>query len=213
MDKDLKKKVKELGTIERAHDSEDWRKSEDLAKAVIMNENYEDSLESIRSLKKKLKVNRGILITGIVVFLILLLYVIYTAFNKPVPVQPAVKEPEPEIVTQHIINKNLVFALDVPNVSVDSYKLGDLLDGYEENENAIKIIPEIFKMSTDELKLKGFLDNEYAEDDYVDLEYYFFAIQRACDLILHYVEEYNLKSKSNKEYIKPEDCRLVMWGC
>lgn len=91
--------------------------------------------------------------------------------------------------------------------------LGDLLDGYEENENAIKIIPEIFKMSTDELKLKGFLDNEYAEDDYVDLEYYFFAIQYACDLILHYVEEYNLKSKSNKEYIKPEDCRLVMWGC
>ena len=91
--------------------------------------------------------------------------------------------------------------------------LGDLLDGYEENEDAIKIIPEIFKMSTDELKLKGFLDNEYAEDDYVDLEYYFFAIQYACDLILHYVEEYNLKSNSNKEYIKPEDCRLVMWGC
>ena len=89
--------------------------------------------------------------------------------------------------------------------------LGDLLDGYEENENAIKIIPEIFKMSTDELKLKGFLDNEYAEDDYVDLEYYFFAIQYACDLILHYVEEYNLKSKSNKEYIKPQikDIRII----
>lgn len=69
MDKDLEKKVKELGAIERAHDSEDWRKSEDLAKAVIMNENYEDSLESIRSLKKKLKVNKGVLITGIVVFL------------------------------------------------------------------------------------------------------------------------------------------------
>lgn len=128
MDKDLKKKVKELGAIERAHDSEDWRRSEDLAKAVIMNENYEDSLESIRSLKKKLKVNRGILITGIIVFLILLLYVIYTAFNKPVPVQPIVEEPEQEVVTQHIVNKSLVFALDVPSVSIDSYSIGDLLD-------------------------------------------------------------------------------------
>lgn len=91
--------------------------------------------------------------------------------------------------------------------------LGDLLDDYEENENAVKIIPEIFKMSTDELRLKGFLDNEYAEDDYVDLEYYFFAIQYACDLILHYVEEHNSKVESNKERIEPEDCRLVMWGC
>lgn len=128
MDKDLEKKIRELGAIERAYDSEDWRKSEDLAKAVIMNENYEDSLESIRSLKKKLKANRGILITGIIVFLILLLYMFYTAFNKPVPVQPAVTEPEPQVITQHIVNKNLVFALDVPSVSIDSYSIGDLLE-------------------------------------------------------------------------------------
>lgn len=91
--------------------------------------------------------------------------------------------------------------------------LSDLLGDYEENVNAIKIIPEIFKMSTDELKLKGFLDNEYAEEDYVDLEYYFFAIQYACNLIQHYCEEYNLKVDSYKDYIEPEDCRLVMWGC
>lgn len=88
--------------------------------------------------------------------------------------------------------------------------LSDLLDEYEDNENAAKVIPEIFKMSLDELKIKGFLDNEYAEDDYVELEYYFFALQYACDLIVHYVEEYNM---NHKEYIEPENCRLVMWGC
>lgn len=91
-----------------------------------------------------------------------------------------------------------------------SRALSDLLDEYEENENAAKVIPEIFKMSLDELKIKGFLDNEYAEDDYVELEYYFFALQYACDLIVHYVEEYNT---NHKEYIEPENCRLVMWGC
>ena len=88
--------------------------------------------------------------------------------------------------------------------------LSDLLDEYEDNENAAKVIPEIFKMSLDELRIKGFLDNEYAEDDYVELEYYFFALQYACDLIIHYVEEYNT---NHKEYIEPENCRLVMWGC
>lgn len=88
--------------------------------------------------------------------------------------------------------------------------LSDLLDEYEDNENAAKVIPEIFKMPLDELKIKGFLDNEYAEDDYVELEYYFFALQYACDLIVHYVEEYNM---NHKEYIEPENCRLVMWGC
>lgn len=88
--------------------------------------------------------------------------------------------------------------------------LSDLLDEYEDNENAAKVIPEIFKMSLDELKIKGFLDNEYAEDDYVELEYYFFALQYACDLIVHYVEEYNM---NHKEYLEPENCRLVMWGC
>lgn len=91
-----------------------------------------------------------------------------------------------------------------------SRALSDLLDEYEDNENAAKVIPEIFKMSLDELKIKGFLDNEYAEDDYVELEYYFFALQYACDLIVHYVEEYNM---NHKEYIEPENCRLVMWGC
>ena len=88
--------------------------------------------------------------------------------------------------------------------------LSDLLDEYGDNENAAKVIPEIFKMSLDELRIKGFLDNEYAEDDYVELEYYFFALQYACDLIIHYVEEYNT---NHKEYIEPENCRLVMWGC
>lgn len=88
--------------------------------------------------------------------------------------------------------------------------LSDLLDEYEDNENAAKVIPEIFKMSLDELRIKGFLDNEYAEDDYVELEYYFFALQYACDLIIHYVEEYNM---NHKEHIEPENCRLVMWGC
>ena len=91
-----------------------------------------------------------------------------------------------------------------------SRALSDLLDEYEDNENAAKVIPEIFKMSLDELRAKGFLDDEYAEDDYVELEYYFFALQYACDLIIHYVEEYNT---NHKEYIEPENCRLVMWGC
>lgn len=93
-----------------------------------------------------------------------------------------------------------------------SRALSDLLSEYEENEAAIKVIPEIFKMSTDELKLKGFLDNEYAEEDYAELEYYFFALQYACNLIQHYTEDYNV-GKDFKEHINPEDCRIVMWGC
>ena len=90
----------------------------------------------------------------------------------------------------------------------------DMLDNYNGDETAQKTITELFKLSTDELKLKGFLDNEYADEDYSELDYYFFAVQYACNLILHYCEDYNLKRAGNrKEYIEPEDCRLVMWGC
>lgn len=88
----------------------------------------------------------------------------------------------------------------------------DMLDSYKENESATKSITEIFKMSTDELRLKGFLDNEYVDDDYSELDYYFFAVQYACNLIQHYCEDYN-SEKPFDEYIEPEECRLVMWGC
>lgn len=132
MDKDLEKQVKQLGAIERAKDSEEFRRSRDLAKAVTMNEDYEDSIEAISTAKKKLKTWRGILVTGIVVFILLLLYVIYVAFSKPEPTKPAPVEPEPQIVTQHVVNKNLIFALDVPSFtegSINSYKLADIIDG------------------------------------------------------------------------------------
>lgn len=90
----------------------------------------------------------------------------------------------------------------------------DMLDTYNGDETAQKTITELFKLSTDELKLKGFLDNEYAEEDYSELDYYFFAVQYACNLVLHYCEEYNLrKASSYEDRIEPENCRLVMWGC
>lgn len=89
--------------------------------------------------------------------------------------------------------------------------LTDLLDNYEDNINAVNVLKQVFTMSTDELKLKGFLDDEYAEDDYKELEYYFFAVQYACDLVLHYCEIYNA-DKPYEEHIEPEDCRLVLYG-
>lgn len=94
-----------------------------------------------------------------------------------------------------------------------SSALNDWLDKYEDNEPRQKIILEAFKMSTDELKLKGFLNNEFAEDDYAELEYYFFALQYACNLIQHYVEEYNHDKFSSTEFIESDNCRLVLWGC
>ena len=72
MDKDLEKKVKELGAIERAYDSEEFRKSGDLARSVIMEEDYLDAIIKLNDLKKALKRWRIVLISEIIIFIILL---------------------------------------------------------------------------------------------------------------------------------------------
>lgn len=141
MDKDLEKKVKELGAIERAYDSEEFRKSGDLARSVIMEEDYLDAVIKLNDLKKALKRWRIVLISEIIIFIILLLYMVYTVANRPVEVKPKPEteiEVEQPVITQHIVNKNLIFALDVPSfddISISSYKIGDLL----EDESAVNL--------------------------------------------------------------------------
>ena len=83
-------------------------------------------------------------------------------------------------------------------------------NGNVEIENAIK---KIFDHSEAELKAKGFLNNPYAEDEYADLEYNFFAVQYIINLIQHYVAKHNDTCLKSKFFIHEEDCRIVMWGC
>ena len=83
----------------------------------------------------------------------------------------------------------------------------------EGNDDIKRIIKDIFSHSELELREKGFLNNPYAADEYADLEYNFFAVQYALNLMQHYVEAYNAKCESFKDWIDVENCRLVMWGC
>lgn len=71
----------------------------------------------------------------------------------------------------------------------------------------------IFSHSDLELKEKGFLTNPYAVEDYNDLDYYFYAVQYALNLVEHYVEEHNSKIDNYNECINEVNCRIIMWGC
>lgn len=79
----------------------------------------------------------------------------------------------------------------------------------DKGEEAVKIVAEIFKQSNDDLKVKGFLNDPYAEDDYAELEYYLFAFQSVIGIICNYIEEASLKLG---KLINTDDVRIVMWG-
>ena len=70
----------------------------------------------------------------------------------------------------------------------------DLLE--TENKTVQDSITDVFnKLSIDDLKAKGFLDDEYASDNYAELEMAFFAVQYALNLMEHYTEEFETKTK------------------
>lgn len=131
MDKDLEKKVRKLGNIERAKDSAEFRREVQLANAAIVSENYEDSIELIGRLKKKLNIYRGSLVAGVLVFIIILLYMIYTVVTKTPVIEPEI-EPASISINQQVINKNLILTLEAPSfdeITIPVYKLSELLEG------------------------------------------------------------------------------------
>ena len=144
MDKDLKKDIEKLGQASRLVEEEQMH-GENIAGIVETNEDIEDSNELITKLIKKLKVWKGVLITGIVVFIIILLYMLFTGVVKkaPEPIEPSHKtdykvDEEPTEVTEVIEPTEQSFTYYYKNVDpsidmsgVDSCTISDIVaQGY-----------------------------------------------------------------------------------
>ena len=101
MDKDMKKDVERLGQASRLIEEEQMH-GNNIAGIIEINEQSEDTNELITKLTKKLKVWKGVLITGIVVFILILLYMLFTGVvhKEPTPVAPDYKESDPNISTE-----------------------------------------------------------------------------------------------------------------
>ena len=76
MDKGMKKDVERLGQASRLIEEEQMH-GDNIAGIIEINERTEDTNELITKLTKKLKVWKGVLIAGIVVFILILLYMQY----------------------------------------------------------------------------------------------------------------------------------------
>lgn len=101
MDKDMKKNVERLGQASRLIEEEQMH-GDNIAGIIEINERTEDTNELITKLTKKLKVWKEVLITGIVVFILILLYMLFSGVvhKEPTPVAPDYKESDPNISTE-----------------------------------------------------------------------------------------------------------------
>lgn len=101
MDKDMKKNVERLGQASRLIEEEQMH-GDNIAGIIEINERTEDTNELITKLTKKLKVWKGVLITGIVVFILILLYMLFSGVvhQEPTPVAPDYEEIDPNISTE-----------------------------------------------------------------------------------------------------------------
>lgn len=101
MDKDMKKDVERLSQASRLVKEEQLH-GDNIAGIVEINERTEDTNELITKLIKKLKLWKGVLITGIVVFILILLYMLFTGVvhKEPTLVAPDYKESDPNISTE-----------------------------------------------------------------------------------------------------------------
>ena len=101
MDKDMKKDVERLGQASRLIEEEQMH-GDNVAGIIEINERTEDTNEFITKLTKKLKVWKGVLISGIVVFILILLYMLFTGvvYKKTTSITPDYKEIDPNIPTE-----------------------------------------------------------------------------------------------------------------
>lgn len=144
MNKDLREDIEKLGQASRLAEEEQMH-GENIAGTIETNEGIEDSNELITKLTKKLKVWKGVLITGIVVFILILLYMLFTGVVKkaPEPVEPSHKtdykvEEEPSEPTKATEPTEQSFTYYYKNVDpsidmsgVDSCTISDIVaQGY-----------------------------------------------------------------------------------
>lgn len=101
MDKGMKKDVERLGQASRLIEEEQMH-GDNIAGIIEINERTEDTNELITKLTKKLKVWKGVLIAGIVVFILILLYMLFTGVvhKEPTPVAPDYKKSDSNISTE-----------------------------------------------------------------------------------------------------------------